>query len=204
MEKNYLLLKRKFWIFDLDGTITTAVHDFNAIRDELGIPEGMPIVETLKSLPENESIPLKNKLNDMEEKLARNATPAPGVRSLLERLFRLNYKLGILTLNSRENAFFTLESIGLSKFFKKDSVIGRWCAEPKPSPEVIFKILEKWDIHASEALMVGDYLYDLQVGRAANVGTIHVDLSGAFLWPELSDIKVKSLDELNKLLKKQK
>ena len=51
--------------------------------------------------------------------------------------------------------------------------------------------------------MVGDYLYDLQVGRAAKVGTVHVDISGVFAWPELSDIKVKSLDDLTKLLKKQ-
>jgi len=203
MSTNEALLKRKFWIFDLDGTITMAAHNFNAIRNELGIPEGMPIVKTIQSLPENESIPLKNKLNDMEEKLARNATPAHGVKSLLERLYRLNYKLGILTLNSRENAFSTLESIGLSKFFKKKSVIGRWCAEPKPSPEGIFKMLNNWKVKSSEALMVGDYLYDLQVGRAAKVGTVHVDLSGTFPWPELTDIKVQSLNELSKLLIKQ-
>ena len=146
MSNTDALLKRKFWIFDLDGTITTAVHDFDAIRNELGIPEGKPIVETLKSLPENESIPLKIKLNEMEEKLALNATPAPGARDLLVRLYRLNYKLGILTLNSRENAFSTLESIGLSKFFKNESVIGRWCAEPKPSPEGIFKMLNNWKV----------------------------------------------------------
>ena len=40
MSKNHHLLKRKHWIFDLDGTLTIAVHDFNAIRKELGIPEG--------------------------------------------------------------------------------------------------------------------------------------------------------------------
>jgi len=204
MSTNEALLKRKFWIFDLDGTITLAAHDFNAIRNQLGIPEGLPIIETLRSLPENEFIPLKKKLNDIEEKLARKAIPAPGVRCLLEILFKLNYKLGILTLNSKENAFSTLESIGLSKFFKKESVLGRWCTEPKPSPEGIFKMLGNWNIQASEALMVGDYLYDLQVGRAAKVGTVHVDLSGTFQWPELSDIKVKSLDELTTLLKKQK
>jgi len=198
------LLKRKFWIFDLDGTITVAAHDFSAIRNELGIPTGMPIVETIKSLPEKESKHLKKKLNEMEEKLARNATPAPGVKSLFESLYRFNYKLGILTLNSRENAFFTLKSIGLSKYFKKESVIGRWCAEPKPSPDGIFKILKNWGVKSNEALMVGDYLYDLQVGRAAKVGTVHVDISGGFPWPELSDIKVKSLDDLTKLLKKQK
>ena len=52
MPDNYALLQRKYWIFELDGTLTVAVHDFNAIRKELGIPERQPIVEALKSLPE--------------------------------------------------------------------------------------------------------------------------------------------------------
>ena len=48
--------------------------------------------------------------------------------------------------------------------------------------------------------MVGDYLYDLQVGRAAEIATVHVDPSGDFPWPELADIRVNSLDELAGLL----
>ena len=48
--------------------------------------------------------------------------------------------------------------------------------------------------------MVGDYLYDLQVGRAAEIATVHVDPNGAFPWPELADIRVNSLDELAGLL----
>ena len=64
-------------------------------------------------------------------------------------------------------------------------------------------MLKAWKAEANEALMVGDYLYDLQVGRAAQVGTIHVDSSGDFLWPELADIKVHSLEELSKSLKEQ-
>jgi hypothetical protein len=47
---------------------------------------------------------------------------------------------------------------------------------------------------------VGDYLYDLQVGRAAEIGTIHVDPKGEFSWPELADIQVNSLAELADLL----
>ena len=199
MRINYALLKRKYWIFDLDGTLTVAVHDFNSIRNELGIPEGLPIIKTLMSLPENESIHLRKKLNDIEEKIASNAIPAPGVKKLIEKLFRLDYKMGILTLNSRENALFTLNVLGLSKFFKKDLVVGRWCTEPKPSPKGIQKMLQYWGIKPCEALMVGDYLYDLQVGRAAKIATIHVDPTGAFSWPELADFKVKSLAELVKL-----
>ena len=200
MPDNYALLQRKYWIFDLDGTLTVAVHDFNAIRKELGIPERQPIIETLKSLPEKESLPLQVKLQEIEKKLAWNARPAPGAKILLEVLHQLDYSLGILTLNSRENAWFTLESLGLEQYFSEDTVIGRWCEEPKPSPNGIHKLLSHWEVTASDALIVGDYLYDLQVGRAAEIATVHVDPNGAFSWPELADIRVNSLDELASLL----
>ena len=202
MSVNYSLLKRKNWIFDLDGTLTVAVHDFDAIRKELGIPAGLPIVKTIKSLPENESVVLQNKLHEIEEKLARNASPAHGVQTLLENLQRCNYSLGILTLNTRENAWFTLEALGLAHYFSKEFVIGRWCEEPKPSPKGIHKMLNQWKVTSEDALMVGDYLYDLQVGRAAEIATVHVDPSGEFAWPELADIQVNSLDELAGLLPK--
>ena len=200
MSKNHNLLKRKYWIFDLDGTLTIAVHDFNAIREELGIPEGQPIIKTLESLPLKESRNKKKKLQEIEEKLALNASPAPGVGKLLETLNSKNYFFGILTLNTRENAWITLKALGLSEYFTKESVIGRWCAEPKPSPNGIKKLLNHWNVYANDALIVGDYLYDLQVGRAAEIATVHVDPSGNFEWPELADISVCSLNELTEML----
>ena len=200
MSKNHNLLKRKYWIFDLDGTLTIAVHDFNAIREELGIPEGQPIIKTLESLPLKESRNKKKKLQEIEEKLALNASPAPGVEKLLKTLDSQNYFFGILTLNTRENAWITLKALGLSEYFTKESVIGRWCAEPKPSPNGIKKLLNHWNVYANDALIVGDYLYDLQVGRAAEIATVHVDPSGNFEWPELADISVCSLNELTEML----
>ena len=200
MSKNHHLLKRKHWIFDLDGTLTIAVHDFNAIREELGIPEGQPIIKTLESLPLKESRNKKKKLQEIEEELALKATPAPGVEKLLETLNSQNYFFGILTLNTRENAWITLKALGLSEYFTKESVIGRWCAEPKPSPNGIKKLLNHWNVYANDALIVGDYLYDLQVGRAAEIATVHVEPSGNFEWPELTDISVCSLNELTEML----
>ena len=121
MSKNHNLLKRKYWIFDLDGTLTIAVHDFNAIREELGIPEGQPIIKTLESIPLKESRKQKKKLQEIEEKLALNASPAPGVKRLLETLSSQNYFIGILTLNTRENAWTTLRALGLSEYFPRGS-----------------------------------------------------------------------------------
>ena len=202
MSNNYTLLQRKYWIFDLDGTLTVAVHDFNAIRNELGIPAGQPIIKTIESLPEKESLALQQKLQEIEENLARTARPAKGVKNLLEALHRRNYHLGILTLNSRENAWLTLEALGLADYFNEDLVIGRWCVEPKPSPKGIHRLLNHWKVTAIDALIVGDYLYDLQVGRAAEIATIHVDPKGEFSWPKLADIQAKSLDEIGNLLTK--
>tara|TARA_B100000945_G_scaffold320247_1_gene329687 strand:- start:6787 stop:7395 length:609 start_codon:yes stop_codon:yes gene_type:complete len=200
MSKKNNLLNRRHWIFDLDGTLTIAVHDFDAIRKELGIPEGQPIIETLESLPLKESRKKKKKLEDIEEILALNASPAPGLKKLMETLSSQNYFLGILTLNTKENAWITLNALGLTEYFTREFVIGRWCAEPKPSPHGIKKLLNQWNVSASEALIVGDYLYDLQVGRAAKIATVHVDPSGDFAWPELTDISVCSLKELNDML----
>ena len=111
--------------------------------------------------------------------------------------------MGILTLNSRENAWFTLEALNLADYFNEDLVIGRWGAEPKPSPQGIHMLLNYWKVDTNEAIIVGDYLYDLQVGRAAKIGTIHVDPKGEFSWPELADIQVNSLAELADLLAEQ-
>jgi len=200
MPDNYTLLQRKYWIFDLDGTLTVSVHDINAIRNELGITAGQPIIKTIESLPENESLTLQQKLQKIEEKLARNARPAKGVKNLLEALHHRNYHLGILTLNSRENAWLTLEALDLVDYFNEDCVIGRSCVEPKPSPKGIHRLLNQWKVEANDALIVGDYLYDLQVGRAAEIVTVHVDPKGEFSWPELTDIQANSLDELADLL----
>ena len=41
----------RHWVFDMDGTLTEPVHDFELIRRELQIPSGADILEHLASLP---------------------------------------------------------------------------------------------------------------------------------------------------------
>ena len=190
-------LKCRHWVFDMDGTLTVAVHDFAAIREELGIPEGQPIVKTLNALPQEQAQPLRKRLQEIEADLAVQAQPAPGVQALLTSLKVRGCRLGILTLNSKENAWLTLETLGLAQFFEPEAVLGRWClANPKPHPDGIHHLLNHWNTDAQDAVMVGDFLWDLKTGRAAGLPTIHVDLSEAFPWPELTDLPVTSLEDL--------
>ena len=187
---------RRHWILDLDGTLTVAAHDFAAIRRALGIEPGRPILEALAALPEHVAAPLYVRLDAIELEIAARARPQPGAAALLETLARAGARLGILTRNSFRNAEETLRVCALAEFFAPACIVGREAAPPKPSADGIHRLLAGWDVPASDAVMVGDYLYDLQAGRAAGTATVHVDPSGRFAFAEHADVCVRSLEEL--------
>jgi 8-oxo-dGTP diphosphatase len=108
----------------------------------------------------------------------------------------------VLTRNTRENALRTLDLIGLAGYFEKDDVLGRDESCPKPDPSGIHHLALRWDADPAAMVMVGDYLYDLQAGRAAGAMTVHVDTTRGFRWPDLADIGVGTLAELALCLRK--
>ena len=191
------ILTRKHWIFDLDGTLTVPKHDFGQIRHVLGVPEDMDILGFLSALPDKESAALHQTLNEIELKIAQETEAAPGVETLICRLSSLRVKMGILTRNTRHHATVSLEAIGLSDYFSEATILGRDEATPKPDPGGINRLLGLWTAETGDAIMVGDYLFDLETGRAAGVGTVHVDETGQFPWPELTDLGVSNLADLH-------
>lgn len=185
------------WVFDLDGTLTVAVHDFAAIRRELAIPEGSDILGHLTSLPPWQAQPLHERLQEIELELAGVTQAAAGALALLEQLREGGARLGILTRNTRENALRTLDLVGLGDFFDPTHVMGRDEALPKPDPDGILRLASIWGIDPDTTVMVGDYQYDLQAGRSAGALTVHVDITRSFRWPELADVRVATLVELS-------
>jgi len=105
------------WIFDLDGTLTVAVHDFDAIRRALGLPDGKPILETLATFPAAEAERLTAELEVHEIELAQLARPQQGAPELLRCLSERGARLGIVTRNSHAVALETLRVCGLDGFF---------------------------------------------------------------------------------------
>ena len=194
------IYNRRHWVFDLDGTLTVAVHDFAAIRGELGIPPGSDILGHLESLPRAESEALQERLQEIELELAHLTEAALGAETLLAELQARGAQLGVLTRNTRDNALRTLELIGLGGYFDSAHVLGRDQALPKPDPDGIRRLAALWGAKPAEMVMVGDYLYDLQAGRSAGALTVHVDVSGNFRWPELADITIESLQEMTAYL----
>lgn len=190
------ILTRRHWVFDLDGTLTVAIHDFAHIRELLGVPQGADILGHLDALPEAEAFVARERLNEIEDELAERTEPAVGALRLLQLLDERGVTMGVLTRNSKAIALKTLARIGLSSYIADSDVLGREEALAKPDPDGIFKLASKWGMPASALVMVGDYAFDLQTGRAAGAATVHVDHGRAFRWPELTDIAVGSLAEL--------
>lgn len=190
------LKTRKHWIFDMDGTLTIAQHDFDAIRSELGLPQGLPILESLDQLPLEEAAVLHNRLCEIELELAHQSKPAEGAKELLDLLCSRGITPGIVTRNNAINIDVTLKATGLVDYFLPGNILSRDCAPSKPSPAGILGLLEQWQGVPSDAVMVGDHLHDLRSGRAAGTATVYIDPSGEFPFRKDADICITKLTEV--------
>lgn len=191
-----MIAGKAHWVFDLDGTLTEAVHDFDHIRMQLGVPEGIGILEWLSTLPQSEREPRERWLDEHESELARSAVAAPGAHDILATLSRAGCRLGIVTRNNLRNVELTLRTAGMESFFRRDEIVAREHAPPKPEPDGILRLLCAWKASPAAAVMVGNHHNDLAAGRRAGVTTVLVDTSGAFPWPDVTDLAVTSLVEL--------
>jgi len=190
------LLDRPCWLFDLDGTLTVAAHDFDGIRRSLGLRPAEPILEQLAAMSPSDAAPLRLRLAEIEGELADRARPQPGAERLLDRLGALGRRLGILTRNRGDFAWRTLRAAGLDGYFGDGSVLGRTDAAPKPSPEGVLMLLQRLGASPDEAVFVGDYVFDLEAGRRAGTATVHLDVTRTFRWSEHADREIGHFDEL--------
>lgn len=173
------------WVFDLDGTLTVAQHDFPAIRNELGIPQDQDILAYMASRPERERRELGQRLDAIELRLAAEVKAAAGAAELIRHLHGEGARLGILTRNLRRVAEQSLNILGVQGCFAAEDILGRDEALPKPHPDGILKLAERWSLAPTEMVMVGDFRFDLEAGRNAGCRTCLLHLENA--WPDLAD-----------------
>ncbi|NEZ55530.1 HAD family hydrolase [Adonisia turfae] len=190
---NENLANRTCWVFDMDGTLTLGIHNFEAIRATLELPVGTPILESLRQLPPDIAAVKYKQLREIELDLASQATAQPGAHELLELLISQGKQIGILTRNGKDIAHETLDACGLMDFFEPALVLSRDCHAPKPEPDGILALLDTWEAPSTAAVMVGDYKFDLMAGQRAGTATIYIDTDGEFMWSEYADYGVRSL-----------
>ena len=199
-------LARSHWIFDLDGTLTKPVHDFDAIRAQLGLPGGVGTLEGLDQLPAAERPALMEKLNQIGWEYALRSELQEGVREFLEALCASGCRLGVVTRNNRPNLDESLRRIACEDLFPPEVRLSRDDPPAKPAPDPLLRLLAQWQADAGDAVMVGDAIYDLRAGRAAGTATLYLDPDGDgphgawadlrfSCWLRLAELRASALSE---------
>lgn len=151
-------------IFDLDGTITRPFFDFDAIRVEIGLkPQDGTILEAMQHMDQAQKDRCDKILARHEQLAVDNSDLNDGAAGLLEQLRKRQIKLAVLTRNTRQNALKVLKKHKLDF----DIVLGRDEALVKPNADGVLKICRSFGCDPAQAIVVGDYLYDIQCAKAA-------------------------------------
>lgn len=155
----------------------------------------MGILEALSALPREEAAAKHTRLADWEMEIAGRSEAEPDAVRLVEALVEGGARLGIFTRNGREITARTLEVTGLSPYFPEADRVTRDCAPAKPLPDGLIDLLGRWGAQPRDAVMLGDWHYDIDAGRAAGCKTVLVDRDDSrYPWADRADVVVRRLD----------
>jgi HAD superfamily hydrolase (TIGR01509 family) len=185
-------------VFDLDGTLIVQELDFEAMRREIGLPSGTPLLEAVERLHGPARDTAVAVLRRHEMAAAETARLNPGVADFLEWLAERGVRRAVLSRNMREAVVKVLGRCGMGF----DLVLAREDAPYKPSPEGLWQICAAWGLAPAEVLMVGDYLYDVQAGRSAGTRTALVTHGRALPFAELADVAFASFEDVPDVLRR--
>lgn len=192
-----MILDVKGIIFDMDGTLTRPIINFHQIRREIGIDTPTDIVDAIAAMPGKDRARAWRIIRQHEDHANRHAVVQPGVRDLLHTCKASRLRLAILTRNTERSALELCKNYSMHF----DPIITRDYPHMKPSPLPVFHICEQWQLPPKQVLVVGDYLHDIQAGRAAGALTCFLKNIGAQDFSHESDYEVNSAFELKQLLK---
>ncbi|NOL49764.1 HAD-IA family hydrolase [Pelistega europaea] len=212
-------MKFSLVVFDWDGTLMDSTYSIvlaiqNACRDlGLKIPTeqqaswviGLSLVEALKKaipdLPDNrvdefiERYKIHFWTRDPDVRLF------PGNKEILDDLREREVLMAVATGKSRVGLDRALKNHQLESYFAATRTADQTAG--KPNPLMLNEIMEELMVPASEVVMVGDTIHDIQLAHNAGVQSIAV-CYGAHDKHELVAAKpsflVESVDELHRLL----
>jgi len=155
-------------IFDLDGTLVNSYLDFDAMRSEMGILAGKPILEALEQMDGFEAARCSKILERHELNGATNANLITGVRDFLELIDGQHLQRAVVTRNSRSMAEVMLSRCSL----QFNVVITREDGPVKPDPWAIHHICNLWGVESKRVVVIGDFEFDIEAGKSAGATTV--------------------------------
>ena len=178
----------KVIIFDFDGTLVDSAYDYalcfqtlasewpgsrpapraDQIRDLMYAGVRPQLEYTLGPLKEEEYLKALEHFREVCLKVPLvHTTLYPGVRSVLDRLQRLGFRLAVCTNRPEDLCVQALEALEIKDYFEY-VVGGDRGLERKPSPEMLSYLFTKLRVSAKECILVGDS--DVDLSAALNSG----------------------------------
>ncbi|GAA0822950.1 HAD-IA family hydrolase [Colwellia asteriadis] len=183
-------------IFDLDNTLVTSSLDFAEIKAELNCPEHLDVLSFVASLPIEQQHAASEKIVEFEMADAHSSSLLAGTREILALLTSLNLPFAIVTRNCKAAAQVKLTKNDLTI----DLVLTREEHKAKPAPDALLHIANLWRCPPEKLLYVGDYLYDIQAAKNANMPSCLLTFGEQPPYAHLATLVAQDLSELNKAL----
>jgi len=137
-----------------------------------------------------------------EEKiLAEPPVLFPNVKKVLEAIYEKNIIMTVASARNRASLTGFLEKLGISGYF--GYILGQEDTSfLKPHPEPVLKTLERFNIKAEDALVVGDMPMDVEMGKRAGAyacGVTYGNSERDILLAAGADFVIDDMEELLKL-----
>jgi hydrogenase expression/formation protein HypE len=191
-------------LFDFDGTLTEPGSlDFRVIKDALGCPPGLPVLEFILNLEsEKERTRAFGMLDRFEAEAARRSRPNEGAEEMLAFLRQRNLKIGIISRNSLESIQTSLRNFQHIKPADFAVILSRDDPyKPKPDSEGILAAARKMELPVSQILVVGDFVFDIEAGHEAGALTAFLTNRGKHSCAHPSDFTLERLGDLREIIR---
>lgn len=184
-------------IFDLDGTLVESSLDFGLIRQQIGCPDGIDLLNYVDDLSCKVSqADAKQIILDHEYQDALSAKPIKGMTELINAIEAAKLPIAIVTRNSLAASALKVKQNNIAI----DHVLTREDYPAKPAPDALLAIAAQWQIAPQDIIYVGDYLYDIQAANNAGMIACFINHGIESTYQHLADIIINDLSQLQQLL----
>ena len=206
-------------VFDFDGTLGNSLRGILETTHEVLRRMHWPAVDD-QSLIATIGLPLRENFTrgaGMNDEDADRATQMyreifdtvgapvielfPGVRETLEELSRRGIPMAIASSRGQRSLEMLVRKLEIDSFIPPERCFGlEKAARPKPAPDLMYVILGSLGAKPEETLVVGDTVFDIEMGRNAGCHTYAVSYGN-----QSADILAGAcpdyiIDDLRKLL----
>ena len=163
-------------VFDMDGTLTVPNLDFAEMYRRVGC-KTKDILSEIDGWPEDKQRVANEVIYEMEQEALRTMRRMPGAEELGKFFDDAGLPRGLVTRNVQTSvAHFHANAWPLSPF---TPALAREFKPYKPAPDALLHICERWGVHPSEVVMIGDSAKDdIVSGNRAGAVTVLLDTEG--------------------------